>query len=235
MGRGKLVFKGQGNDKARNGKPKKPPSPINATGVPADAVAQAAPSVSLAAVTAAPPASKTPSAAESRTSAESPKILLGTGLITLSGTIVTGHKTRFLREVNVGDALLVKHQGAAGNGPSEEMRVVTMRVSDTSLNLSSPFSEPVSNMQFYYIPKPRNAAHETRLENKKRMREAKDEEAKASGLYGTTDEFIYREKTQHGSYRIQHIKLDTSATGGEALSRGELLDMRTKKKSDKYC
>jgi hypothetical protein len=115
------------------------------------------------------------------------------------------------------------------------MRIVTMRLSDTSLNVSSPFSEPVSSIQFYYIPKPRNVAHETRMENKKRMREAKDEEAKASGLYGTTDEFVYREKTQHGSYRIQRVKLDTSKTAGQALSRGELLDMRTKKKSDKYC
>lgn len=49
-------------------------------------------------------------------------------------------------------------------------------------------------------------------------------------VYANNDELVYREKTEHGNYRIQRVKVDGSKT-----TRGDLLQMRSKKKADKYC
>jgi len=88
-----------------------------------------------------------------------PSIQTGTGKITTSGTVVTGHDTLFVKELGVGDALLV----------GDEMRVVTMRLSDTSVNLSSAFSQNLKEpTKFKYVPKPKNPNHE--LEQKKKKR-----------------------------------------------------------------
>lgn len=164
---------------------------------------------------------------ESHTAAVRP----GTGTITVSGTVVTGHKTRFLKELQVGDAVIVLM-----NGNQPEMRVVTMRLSDISLNLSSPFSQQVKSQPFQFINKPRNHVQEAHLAKLQSDQHAKDEESKASGVYGATNELVYREKTEHGSYRIKKIKLEGGASrAGDEISRGDLLELRTKKKSDKYC
>jgi hypothetical protein len=155
---------------------------------------------------------------------EAPKLLTPVGEITTSGTVVTGYDTRFTRDVSVGDALIVTIAG------KQEMRVVTMRLSDMSLNLSSAFSENVSvATNFQLIPKPRNVVQDTRKEQLDKLQNAKDEEQQAFGTYGTTEELVYREKTEHGSYRIKRVKVQ------EGQSRGDLLSMRAKKKSDKYC
>ena len=52
----------------------------------------------------------------------------------------------------------------------------------------------------------------------------------SSGKTGSS-ELVYREKTEHGSYRIKRVQVD----GTTPVDRGDLLYMRTKKKSDKYC
>jgi hypothetical protein len=159
-------------------------------------------------------------------SSEAPKILTPSGEITTSGTVVTGYETRFTRDVSVGDALIVTIAG------QQEMRVVTIRLSDMSLNLSSAFSENVSvATTFQVIPKPRNVVKETRKEQLDALQNAKDEEQQAFGTYGTTEELVYREKTANGSYRIKRVKVED----GKDLTRGDLLSMRAKKKSDKYC
>ena len=50
------------------------------------------------------------------------------------------------------------------------------------------------------------------------------------GTYGTnTGEIMYREKTEHGSYRIMREQTDVE------MSRSDLLSFRAKKKSDRYC
>jgi hypothetical protein len=40
---------------------------------------------------------------------------------------------------------------------------------------------------------------------------------------------VYRERTEHGGYRIRKEIINEDAT------RSDLLNMRAKKKSDKYC
>ncbi|KAL7576008.1 hypothetical protein ACA910_000795 [Epithemia clementina (nom. ined.)] len=149
-----------------------------------------------------------------------PKVESGKGQITTSGTVVTGHNgTEFLRQMRVGDAVLV----------GGEMRVVTMFLSDVSINLSSAFSSNyVQPTNFQYISKPR--AKQSQAEMAKKHLQQQEEQSKlAAGTYSSSNELVYRQKTEQGSYRIVKKALDHEVT------RGDLLEMRTKKKSDKYC
>ena len=147
----------------------------------------------------------------------------GTGRITTSGTVVTGYGTRFDKELDQGDALIV------ANGTQQEMRVVTMRLSENSCAISSAFTENCKlPTPFSIIHKPRNEEQERLEKLAQKKQEQKETERLAFGTYGN-DELVYREKTEHGSYRIQRVKVDGSTT------RGDLLEMRTQKKADKYC
>jgi len=145
-----------------------------------------------------------------------------------------GVGTRFTKEIAVGDALVV----------GEEMRVVTMRLSDVSLNLSSGFQKKnyATPVSFRYIRKPRHQEDEDLAVAASAREKAAMEEQHAFGIYkgggraaasatasSSTNELVYREKTEHGSYRIKRVKVDGSK------DRADLLEMRTKKKSDKYC
>jgi hypothetical protein len=154
---------------------------------------------------------------------EVPSMKEGTGRITISGTVVTGIGTRFEKELNQGDALII------GAGESQEMRVVTMRLSNTSCAISSSFGENCKlPTPFFVIRKPRNKEKEARSQLLKEQQEKYEVEQQAFGTY-QGDELVYREKTEHGNYRIKRVKVDESTT------RGDLLSMRTQKKSDKYC
>jgi hypothetical protein len=208
MGRGKLVFKNDEKSATKTKKRVKHYSHAAAAAV----VLPATTPVTTTAVASSP--SLAPSA-------HVPKVMNGTGLIATSGTVVTGHETQFTRQLNVGDAVLVGH----------EMRVVTMRLGDTSLNLSSAFSRPIKQpMAFQYMNKPRNAANEARVAKEQARDDAKLVETHAFGTYSSSTELVYREKTETGSYRIKKVVLE-----GDNTTRGDLLEMRTKRKSDKYC
>ena len=158
---------------------------------------------------------------------QAPKLQNGTGQLTTSGTVVTGHNTRFQKDLSVGDAILVNVNG------NQEMRVITMCLSDSSLNLSSSFSHNLSEpTQFQFIRKPR-AEDSSILAKQKAAEDLASAGRQAAGLYGTgssANELVYREKTEHGSYRIRRVQV-----ADKDVSRGDLLEMRTKKKSDKYC
>ena len=154
-----------------------------------------------------------------------PTMKEGTGRITTSGTVVTGHDTRFDKELNQGDALIIMKDG------QQEMRVVTMRLSNNSCAISSAFTENCKlPTPFHIINKPRNKEQERLQKQLAARKEQEETEQQAFGTYAKTDELVYREKTEHGSYRIQRVKVDNPNT-----TRGDLLQMRTQKKSDKYC
>ncbi len=159
-----------------------------------------------------------------------PSIQSGTGKITTSGTVVTGHGTKFQSELGVGDAILV----------GDEMRVITMRLSDTSLNLSSAFSTSLKEpTKFRFVAKPKNKQQEAQAARQKQHQEASAVQRNAFDIYGknssssnnsssSSNVFTYREKTETGSYRVKQQA--TSST-----SRTDLLALRSKKTSDKYC
>jgi hypothetical protein len=173
-------------------------------------------------------AATAPSASGS-TSASKPSITKGTGRITTSGSVVTGHDTRFKKEINIGDAILVD----SADGKQQEMRVVNMRLSDVSINLSSGFTTSLSTpTTFYYIRKPRNARQEQHEREKARSEESKERQMHAFDVYGGGGtSVVYREKTETGSYRIKTEQID----GRSERTRQDLLDLRAKKTSDKYC
>jgi hypothetical protein len=152
-----------------------------------------------------------------------PTLTLGAGKITTSGTVVMGVQgTKFMKEFKAGDAIVV----------GREMRVVKMRLSDISLNLSSAFSHSLSiPTPFHYVTKPRNEVEEIAIKQK-HLKELEEEKGRTAfgSLYKQSDTLVYREKSTTGtSYVIR------SQTLGHNATRSSLLDMRSKKKSDKYC
>ena len=223
MGRGALVFKG--DDKPKKKKKKAKHHAANTDGASSSMLANTSSSSDPVAARNPEAPTRASSAKESASSsaAAAPKIMKGTGTLTTSGTVVTGYETRFLKELAVGNALLI----------GTEMRVVTMSLSNGSVNVSSAFSQnygtPVS---FQYIPKPKtkgsNSTREEELAAKERM-----EQQNVSGTYASNNELVYREPTANGSYRI--VKKKLSVKDGDVVSRGDLLEMRAKRKSDKYC
>lgn len=217
MGRGKLLFKG--DDKKKK---KKKKSKHASGGVEAQAQGSTLSDPNVARH----PQSE---ALSSKTAAAAPKVVSCTGEITTSGKVVSGYGTKFEREIAVGDALIVMVTNSQTIKKQQEMRVVTMRLSNISLSLSSPFSESIKNpTAFSVIRKPRDEAKQRRLAEQNEQLSRKEEEEKASGTFGSTEELVYRERTEHGSYRIKRAKVD-------GVSRESLLDMRSKKTSDKYC
>ena len=155
---------------------------------------------------------------------EPPQINAGSGKITASGTVVTGFGTKFEKELAVGDAVIVILDG------KQEMRVVRMRLSDTSCGISSAFSVSLMNPTSYQIiRKPTNSIAEAKKKREQSQKELEELEQSAFGTFRGTNELVYRERTEHGSYRIQKVGLDSER------SRTDLLSMRAKKTSDKYC
>lgn len=171
-----------------------------------------------------------------------PTIQKGTGQIVTSGTVVTGINTKFRSEFTSGDAIIVKYQPEAqdqGNPPKEEMRVITMCLSDSSCAISSAFSSDLkTSTAFSFVRKPKDEHKEREEARSKQKEEWMETERTAFGLYGSgsgnggtggNNVLIYRKKTETGSYVIKKEKLN------EEVSRGDLLNMRAKKKSDRYC
>ena len=155
---------------------------------------------------------------------EAPQINSGSGKITASGTVVTGFGTKFEKEIAVGDAVIVVLDG------KQEMRVVRMRLSDTSCGISSAFSVSLMTPTPYQIiRKPTNSKEEAKKKREQSQKEREELELSAFGTFRGTDELVYRERTEHGNYRIQKVGLDSEK------SRTDLLTMRAKKTSDKYC
>ncbi|CAB9509588.1 Eukaryotic family of unknown function (DUF1754) [Seminavis robusta] len=207
MARGKLVFKGDDAKKKKKKKAKHSSSKGDETSVSVSTVAAAA------SVASAP-----------TTTAAVPQMVTGSGKITTSGTVVTGHGTKFGKEIAAGDALIVMENG------QQQMRVVTMRLSDISLNLSSAFGTSFKTPTSYkVIRKPRDDAKLKRLQAEQDSLSKKEQEELASGTFGSNEEFVYRVRTETGNYRIKREKTSNSST------RTDMLDMRSKKTSDKYC
>lgn len=153
-----------------------------------------------------------------------PQISLGQGTITTSSTVVTGHGTSFKTQLHVGDALLVR------TSRGEEMRVIKMVLSPISISISSAFSNDLKTpTQFKYINKPRDVARESYAKAAKARKEQEEVEQRAMGTYGSKGEIVTRVRTEHGSYRIEREQATTD------MSRSDLLSLRAKKKSDRYC
>ena len=146
--------------------------------------------------------------------------VLGVGRIISSATAVTGTSTKFMDQIAVGDGILVQHASTL----AEEVRRVTMVLSNVSLCLSSPFSNDlVSTTAFHVIVMPKEKKMPARISE-----EGNDANTASSGLL-TTYRVRKGGKNSSGNYYTITERVDGS------MSRGELLDMRCKKKSDRYA
>lgn len=231
--RGKLVFK---DDKPKKKSHTKKHKSKEGSSRPTEPIPLSSPNIEASLTrTAASSSSSIPA----ETASATPRIEKGQGTITVSGAVVTGTDTRFTKQLQVGDAILVQ------TSPSqpEEMRVVTMCLSDTSLSVSSAFSNRIHQLPFSFIPKPKSIrqSQQAKAKQLQQQQQSNIEQQHAFGIYNTSHdapsssnrggtEFVYRQKTEHGSYRIVKEKVDN-----DKVTRSDLLLLRTKKKSDKYC
>jgi len=227
MGRGRLVFKGANPPKKKSSINKH--SAVLSTPNVSDNLPEVRAEDREATCNVVNPMTKDADATNQAASSSTNKqvhIRKGTGQITSSATVVTGHNTKFMSELKVGDAIIIYNQRQ-----QEVMRVVTMRLSDISCAISSPFSNDCKCLtEFYYIQKPRNKEAEERKTREEKAKQKLEEEQSAFGTYSSSDKLVYHEKSSTGTSYI--IKTEIL---GKDVTRGELLDMRSKKKSDKYC
>ena len=216
---GKLVFKGE--EKAK--KKKKAKSSVGSTKIP---VAVAGTQEVVGSIDNPSLNNEKHETGDSATATQlpSPSVTTGNGLISTSGTVVTGNGTSFKSDLRIGDAIIAETQRG------EEMRIVKMVLSQISISISSAFSSDLKiPTQYKFIVKPRDIKKEKADKARKAMVEKEEVEARAMGTYGNKGEIIYREKTEHGSYRIRREQTNTE------MSRSDLLSVRSKKKSDRYC
>lgn len=139
----------------------------------------------------------------------------------VSGVHSSTQFSRFLKE---GDALIVKNPQTG----KEEMRVVRIVVSDSSLMISSAFSfSSAGSCTYDYVTKPRKELSEGEKEEERLDAERKDGDQASGATRGGV--LQHRVKSAGGGYKIVH------ETVGNELSREEMLDKRAGKKSDRYC
>ncbi|CAM9380009.1 unnamed protein product [Heterosigma akashiwo] len=155
---------------------------------------------------------------------EEVQIESGAGRLTSSGIVVTGYETEFMNQLTAGDAIMVTHPTTF----KEETRIVKMVLSNVSISISSPFSSDlVTTCPFHFIKAPKIEVPEEQKEQE-RKRKNDEEEKGAFGTYAPRNKVVYRVRNQF-SYKIITEDADKS------MSREELLDIRSKKKSDRMC
>ena len=160
-------------------------------------------------------------------------VAAGSGRISSSGTAVRGHDgTRFMAELRAGDAVVITHPTTL----TEETRIVKMVLSDVSIAISSGFSSDlVSTTAFRYVAAPRVEQSEADKERDAAKRRVLREDG-AVGDYagggGTTLVYRTRKKGAVGGSNGWKIVTEKLA---EPKTRTELLEMRSKYKSDRHC
>jgi len=154
----------------------------------------------------------------------------GTGQIVTSYTTVSGIKSEFDTQLGPGDVLVVSPHPKSGR---EEARLVSMVVGSNSLTLAKPFSSDIdSPCNYRFLKKPRDLSSELEHRTAKAEEERK-ELSRAFGTYSSSGkEITFRERAGKGGsgiYRIVKEKTDRE------LTREEQLDLRAKRKGDKFC
>lgn len=156
----------------------------------------------------------------------------GTGRLTSSGTTIHGYETKFMDEIAVGDAIIIKHPTTL----ADETRIVKMVLSNVSISISSPFStDLVSTCEFRYISAPKEEeTPEMKGARLRRIKAAQEDSAVGdyAGAGGTTLVYRKRKRGAIGGGNGYHIVREQLT---EEKSRTELLEMRVKHKSDRHC
>mmetsp|Transcript_18224 Transcript_18224/g.30563 ORF Transcript_18224/g.30563 Transcript_18224/m.30563 type:complete len:219 (-) Transcript_18224:2369-3025(-) len=154
----------------------------------------------------------------------------GTGRITSSGVTIHGHDTDFMSQLTPGDAIIIIHPSSL----QEETKIVRMVLSNVSIGISSPFSSDlISTCSFRYLKAPKDTQREVDQAKQEVSKRHRTEE-EAFGTYASQggQQIVYREKKKGGAYGGYKIVTQKS---GKQLSREDLLQLRSKKKSDRHC
>mmetsp|Transcript_20822 Transcript_20822/g.26966 ORF Transcript_20822/g.26966 Transcript_20822/m.26966 type:complete len:212 (-) Transcript_20822:1827-2462(-) len=158
----------------------------------------------------------------------------GSGRIISSGTTIHGYETKFTRELCAGDALLIQHPQTL----VDETRLVTMVLSDVSIAISSPFSSDlVSTTAFRYVSAPKEEeSQEIKAQQQKRLRIEREDTAVGDDFAGRGGSTLVVQTRKAGvtggsnGWQRQQFELK-----GPQKSRTELLELRSKFKSDRFC
>jgi len=144
-----------------------------------------------------------------------PPAVAGTGMITSSGVVVKGNGTLFTKELRASDGILVYNP----RSQLEEFRVVRFCAADNALSLSSPFSgNIVTEAPFKIVRKPAPKPS------------VASAAAQAASMLPSTTVATFRVRKPNG----QGYDYVTEEIHGN-VSKEQLLDMRIKRKSDKFC
>ena len=143
-----------------------------------------------------------------------------------------GYESLFMNELAVGDALVITHPKTL----TDETRIVKMVLSNVSISISSPFStDLVTTCTFRYISAPKvEESDDVKRAAEKKMKVSREDHAVGdyAGSGGTT--LVYRRKKEGnvGGSNGYHIVTERLT---EEKTRSELLEMRSKYKSDRHC
>lgn len=153
----------------------------------------------------------------------------GIGRITSSGTTIQGHESRFMDQLSVGDAIVIRHPTSM----REETKIVRMVLSNISIGVSSAFSSDiVSTTAFQFVKAPKDMQMSAEELEERQAKKQHQDEVAAFGTYASKggEEVVYRVRKPgaFGGYAI--VK---ESVGAGSKTREELLNMRSKKKADR--
>ena len=135
----------------------------------------------------------------------------GTGQIFISGTTVHGIETKFLKELQQNDQLIIKQNN------SEEKRKVILVLSDKSACISAAFPNEATTE--YFIEKPPIKIDPKSEENPEKKRKIEENGE------------IYQVRVKRGPWTYQVDKVNTT----NPLSNEDLLNVRAQRVRDKFC
>ncbi|CDW75993.1 UNKNOWN [Stylonychia lemnae] len=153
----------------------------------------------------------------------------GQGKLITSGKAVHGTETNFISDLEVGDFLIIQNE----NTGKQERRKVNMVLSARSCGLEEPFSEDIIiKSEYLFQKKPKLREKVKHVEDVIAERLAKEN----AGFVGGLDQ----KNSEKESIMEFRVKVgDAYKTVKEKIkgdkSKEELLDMRVKKKTDKFC
>uniref|UniRef100_A0A7S3GEQ1 Uncharacterized protein n=1 Tax=Palpitomonas bilix TaxID=652834 RepID=A0A7S3GEQ1_9EUKA len=145
----------------------------------------------------------------------------GSGRISSTGSSVMGMESHFSKEVKEGDWLLIRNQARQ---EVEEMKKVKRVMSDISLILEDGFGVDLVTPATYKI-----------------INVPRDDQGRVKDVGGVCLDDLVKERQKNiltyrervggafGGYRIKAVAVEGETT------KEDLLDMRSKKKSDRYC
>mmetsp|Transcript_15076 Transcript_15076/g.19557 ORF Transcript_15076/g.19557 Transcript_15076/m.19557 type:complete len:134 (-) Transcript_15076:210-611(-) len=132
-----------------------------------------------------------------------------------------------MSELRAGDALIITHPSTN----ADETKIVSFVLSNISMGISSAFSSDlITTTPFRYVKAPEVKVDIESLEKDKRKKDITNEDA-AFGTYAGEGGSKFTYRVMRGNKTGYDIITETV----HDKTRGDLLNMRSKKKADRFC